>query len=255
MEQLLKTENLNKSFGGLKAVRDVSFRLESGIIKGIIGPNGAGKSTLFNLIAGRIPADEGSVCFNGKNISGFKTHKIASLGVASTFQTTRLFAQLSVLENVKTGRHSRASCGFFSCMLNLPCVRKEEKQVEEDSLRILEDLKLADLKDETAGSLPFGKQRLVEFARALAGEPKLMLLDEPAAGLNITETAELSRLILKIRDSGITVLLVEHDMSLVMNICDEILVMNQGAVLTEGRPKEIQKNEEVIKIYLGEDHA
>lgn len=255
MELLLKTENLNKSFGGLKAVSNVSFQLESGIIKGIIGPNGAGKSTLFNLITGRIPADEGTVYFDGKNISGYKTHRIAALGMASTFQTSRLFPHLSVLDNVKTGRHSRTSSSFFSCMLNLPRVRKEEKQIEEDSLKILDELNLIDLKDEEAGNLAFGRQRLVEFARALASEPKLMLLDEPAAGLNITETVELSQLILKIKKKGITVLLVEHDMSLVMNICDEILVLNQGAVLTEGKPEDIQKNEHVIRIYLGEEDA
>ncbi|MBN1648486.1 MAG: ABC transporter ATP-binding protein [Spirochaetales bacterium] len=255
MRILLETRNLKKSFGGLIAVNDVSFTLQEGTIKGIIGPNGAGKSTLFNLIAGRIQADEGYVFFDGSDITGMKTWKIAAAGMASTFQTSRLFNHLSVLENVKAGRHSRTSCSFLACMLSLPGARKEEKKTEADALAILEDLGLADLKNEEAGNLAFGKQRLVEFARALALEPRLMLLDEPAAGLNITETEQLSDLILKIRDSGITILLVEHDMSLVMNICEEILVLDRGRRLTEGTPQQIQANKDVISIYLGEDDA
>ena len=253
MEELLEVTGLNKSFGGLRAVNNVDFSVSSGIIKGIIGPNGAGKSTLFNLIAGRTVPDSGKVFLGGKNITARKPHNIARAGIAGTFQTSRLFPQMSVLDNVKVGRHIKTKAGFFSCMLNLPYTWKEEKAAESDSLAILEELELLDLAYEEAGNLAFGRQRLVEFARALAMEPVILMLDEPAAGLNMRETAELAELIVRIKDRGITVLIVEHDMSLVMNICDELLVLDRGKKLVEGKPLDIQKNPEVIKVYLGDD--
>lgn len=255
MKAILETKNLSRSFGGLKAVSDVSFSVVPGIIQGIIGPNGAGKSTLFNLIAGRLDADEGEVYFDGTEITKLPQYKIASLGISSTFQTSRLFPELTVLENVKVGRHCKSKAGFFASLFNLPKTWKEEKDIEQYSLNILEELDLTDLIHEEAANLAFGKMRLVEIARALATEPKLLLLDEPAAGLNMAETDELASLIFEIKKKGITVLLVEHDMSLVMSITDEIVVLNQGAKLTEGKPDDIQKNPEVIKVYLGDDDA
>jgi branched-chain amino acid transport system ATP-binding protein len=252
---LIETRNLHRRFGGLHAVNDVSVRVPRGLIKAIIGPNGAGKTTLFNLIAGTIPPHDGEVFFMGKRITAWKPHAIAGLGIARTFQTTKLFPHMSVLENVMTGRHLRTRSGFIACMLNLPRTWKEDRQCRESSLAILKDLGLLDYAEETAANLPFGRQRLVEFARAIATEPLLLLLDEPAAGLNIYETKELADLILKIRDRGITCLVVEHDMSLVMNISDEVVVLDQGRKIAEGPPRAIQRDPEVIRIYLGDNHA
>ncbi len=195
------------------------------------------------------------VLFRGRDVTGRKPHAIASMGIARTFQTTRLFPHMSVLENVMVGRHPRTRSGFLSGMLHLPRVWHEEAQSRARALDILESLGLSSYAHATAGTLPFGRQRLVEFARALATEPALLLLDEPAAGLNMHETQELSGLIVTIRDRGVTCLVVEHDMSLVMNISDDVLVLDQGQQIAEGPPREIQRNSEVIRIYLGEDHA
>jgi branched-chain amino acid transport system ATP-binding protein len=252
---LLEVQGLSRSFGGLKAVQDVSFGLKPGIIKAVIGPNGAGKTTLFKMIAGRLPAESGAVYFKGQKITGLKPHMVATNGICCTFQNTRLFSHMTVLENVMVGRHPRSKGSFVSCMFNLPWIWKEEQAIKESSLAILEDLGLADYVHEDAANVPFGKQRLVEFARALATEPVLLLLDEPAAGLNIYETKELAELIIKIKNRGITILLVEHDMSLVMEISDEIVVLHQGKKLAEGSPTEIQKNTDVIKVYLGEENS
>ncbi len=193
--------------------------------------------------------------FQGKPITGRKPHAVAALGIARTFQTTKLFPHMTVLENVMVGRHTRTRSGFLAGMLNLPGTWREHRQTEEKARALLDDLGLAAHAGETAGNLPFGRQRLVEFARALATEPSLLLLDEPAAGLNIYETQELSKLILKIRDTGVTCLVVEHDMSLVMNISDEVVVLDQGQKIAEGPPAAIQRNPEVIRVYLGDDHA
>lgn len=250
--RLLEIKNLNKSFGGLHAVNDVSFEVKKGQIKAVIGPNGAGKTTLFNLISGSIKSSSGEVYFNSKLISDLKPFQIAKKGISRTFQSIQLFPQLSVLENVMIGRHRMSKSGFISAMLNLPWTWEEEKYIKNKSLEIFKIFSIEDLKDEEPLSLPFGKQRLLELARALASEPQLLLLDEPASGLNIHETEELAGDIKKIKDMGITVLLVEHDMSLVMDICDEIVVLNYGRKIAEGNPENIQKDKKVISIYLGE---
>jgi len=254
-EILLQTANLDRYFGGLCAVKDVSFTVPRGVIKAIIGPNGAGKTTLFNLIAGTIPPNHGTVFFRGRQITGWKPHSVAALGIARTFQTTKLFAHMTVLENVMVGRHPRTRSGFLAGMLSLPRIWREEGDSKAKATAILENLDLAEYASEIASNLPFGRQRLVEFARALATEPALLLLDEPAAGLNIYETKELADLILKIRGQGVTCLVVEHDMSLVMNISDYVVVLDQGRKIAEGPPRDIQRNPDVIRIYLGDDHA
>jgi branched-chain amino acid transport system ATP-binding protein len=252
---LLETQGLHRSFGGVHAVRDVSLRVPRGAIKAIIGPNGAGKTTLFNLIAGTIPPQRGEVTFRGRRITAWKPHAVAGLGIARTFQTTKLFPHMTVLENVMVGRHSRTRSGFLAGMLNLPRTWCEDRQTWAKAEAILEDLGLRGSAGEMASNLSFGRQRLVEFARALAAEPVLLLLDEPAAGLNIYETKALSELILKIRRRGVTCLIVEHDMSLVMNISDDVVVLDQGRKIAEGPPRVIQRDPEVIRIYLGDDYA
>jgi branched-chain amino acid transport system ATP-binding protein len=254
-EPLLATRNLHRYFGGLCAVKDVSFDVRRGAIKAVIGPNGAGKTTLFNLIAGTISPNEGQVFFAGRLITAWKPHVIAGLGIARTFQTTRLFPHMTVLENVMVGRHPRTRCGFLAGMLDLPRTWREERESKSKAQAIIEDLGLTDCATEMASNLSFGRQRLVEFARALATQPALLLLDEPAAGLNIYETQELAKLILRIRARGVTCLVVEHDMSLVMNISDEVVVLDQGQKIAEGPPRVIQRNPEVIRVYLGDDHA
>jgi len=252
---LLEIEKLNRRFGGLHAVCDLSFSVPEGAIKALIGPNGAGKTTVFNLIAGSLEPDGGCVKFRGRPITGARPYRIAGLGIARTFQTTRLFPRMTVLENVMVGRHPRTRAGFLASLFNTPFAWREEKEIRESARNLLAKLDLGEYAGERAGNLSFGRQRLVEFARALATEPKLLLLDEPAAGLNIYETEELARLIERIRGWGITVLLVEHDMSLVMDISDEVIVLNQGRRIAEGKPREIQKNPEVIRVYLGDDDA
>jgi len=252
---LLSTRNLHRSFGGVQAVKDVSFTVPAGAIKAVIGPNGAGKTTLFNLIAGTLAPHGGEVLFRGRPITGRQPHAIAALGIARTFQTTRLFPHMTVLENVMVGRHARTRSGFLAGMLSLPRTWREEREIRARAMGILGDLGLAAQAQDAAGTLPFGRQRLVEFARALATEPGLLLLDEPAAGLNVHETADLGRLIARIRDRGVTCLIVEHDMSLVMTISDEVVVLDQGQKIAEGPPRAIQRNPEVVRVYLGEDHA
>ena len=248
---LLEVSRLHKKFGGLHAVENVSFGVGKGTIKAVIGPNGAGKTTLFNLITGALAATSGRVFFNGRPIQGRRPHQIAACGIARTYQNIKLFHDMTALENVMVGRHLRSRAGFVASMLNLPWTWQEEKDIRAKSMELLELLEIADYADVEATSLAFGQQRAVEFARALALEPSLLLLDEPAAGLNIHETAEIGRLIARIRDLGITVLLVEHDMSLVMDISDEIVVLSFGQKIAEDVPTAIQNHPEVIKVYLG----
>lgn len=250
---MLELNAVHKRFGGLRAVDDVSFQVEEGAIKAVIGPNGAGKTTLFNLIAGNLLPTSGTIRFQGQEIQGKKPHQIAALGMSRTFQNIKLFHGMTALESVMVGRHVQSKAGFIAGMFNLPSAWAEEKAIREKSMQLLELLEIGEYADTEATSLAFGQQRAVELARALATEPKLLLLDEPAAGLNIYETAEVARLITRIRDMGITVLLVEHDMSLVMDISDEIVVLSFGSKIAEDEPLAIQQNPEVIKIYLGED--
>ena len=252
---ILEVKNMSRSFGGLRAVNDVSFDVEKGTIKAVIGPNGAGKTTLFNLIAGAIAPDSGEVRYNGASIFGLPPYRIAGRGISRTFQNTKLFTHMTVLENIMMGRHTRSRSGFMSSMLSPPWTRREEREIRQKAEELAGLLGIGDALDTDAGSLHFGRQRFVEIARALASEPDLLLLDEPAAGLNIYETKELAGLITKIRDLGITILLIEHDMSFVMDISDEIVVLSYGEKIAEGAPAEIQRNREVIAVYLGEDDA
>jgi branched-chain amino acid transport system ATP-binding protein len=250
---LLEVSGVSKRFGGVAAVQDVSFRVEAGTIKAIIGPNGAGKTTLFNLVSGFASPDKGSVRLDGEAIEGRPPHQVAARGLSRTFQHIRLFAQMTALENVMVGRHLRSRSGFVSGMLHLPRARREDAAVRDRALEVMELLGIAALADLEATSLSYGQQRAVELARALVSDPALLLLDEPAAGLNMRETRELAKLVTKIRDRGVTVLLVEHDMSLVMGISDEVLVLSYGEKIAEAAPREVQKDPEVVRIYLGDD--
>jgi len=227
---LLSVEGLSKRFGGLQAVDHVSFGVQAGSIKALIGPNGAGKTTLFNLVSGVLQPDGGTITFGGRQVQGLRPHQVASRGMSRTFQHIRLFPKMTVLENIMVGRHLHSRAGFIAGMLSLPFTRREELQVREKSLEILQFLGIAGQADAEATSLAYGLQRVVELGRALACEPRLLLLDEPAAGLNMRETAAMAALISKVRERGVTVLLVEHDMSLVMNISDEILEIGRAHV-------------------------
>lgn len=249
---MLEVQGITQRFGGVTALEDVSFRVAEGAITGIIGPNGAGKTTLFNIVTGIYTPTSGTVHLQGKNVSRFAPERLASLGMVRTFQNIELFGRMTVLENVMVGLHTKGKSGIIASSLRLPWQVAEERRFRERAYHWLEFTGITDLADHEAGSLPFGKGRLLEIARAMALEPKVILMDEPAAGLNSRETLELARLIQKIRESGVTVALVEHDMELVMDICDAIVVLNLGRKLAQGTPREIQENSEVISAYLGE---
>ncbi|MGZ8432254.1 MAG: ABC transporter ATP-binding protein [Candidatus Deferrimicrobiaceae bacterium] len=253
--KLLSVRRVSKSFGGLQAVEDVSFDVPRGAIKALIGPNGAGKTTLFNLISGFLRPDRGSIVLDGDEVLGLAPHRIAARGMARTFQQTRLFPKMNVLENILVGRHLHTRGGFLACMLRLPFTRKEDYGTRETGREILDFLGLSGQADAEAVRLPYGQQRIVELGRALACEPRILLLDEPAAGLNIRETAEMGKLIGRIRERNVTVLLVEHDMSLVMDISDDIVVLSSGQKIAEDKALAIQKDPEVIRVYLGEGDA
>jgi branched-chain amino acid transport system ATP-binding protein len=252
-KEILRVQGLQKSFGGLRAIDALSFGVREGRIKAIIGPNGAGKTTLFNLITGVFPPSGGTFELQGKRLNGLKPHAIARLGISRTFQNLELFPNMTVLENVMLGCHIQTRAGFFRAGLRLPGMREEEKKIQEMAMEELHSLGIEGRAMLSATSLPLGEQKRLEIARALATRPRLLLLDEPAAGLNMRETENLSQTILRIRERGITIMLVEHDMSLVMGISDEVLVLNYGRKIGEGQPREIQRNPEVIAAYLGEE--
>lgn len=249
---MLELRDITCIFGGLTALDKVSFSIRSGEITGVIGPNGAGKTTLFNIVSGIYSLTSGQVFLDGRDISGLPPDQLARLGLVRTFQNIELFGQMTVLENVMVGLHTKSHCGLLSCALKLPWQLAEERRIRRRALELLDYVGIAALAEQPAASLPFGKGRLLEIARALALEPQLMLMDEPAAGLNSRETWELGELIRKIRDSGVSVVLVEHDMELVMDVCDAIIVLNLGQKLAEGTPRQIQDDVAVIAAYLGE---
>lgn len=250
-EPILEVSHLSKKFGGIVAVSDVSFSVMSGQIKAVIGPNGAGKTTTFNLITGVDSPTAGQIRFKGAEINRMKPYEIASKGISRTFQNVELFNNMSVLESVMVGRHPRTFSGMLSAAFRLPLSKREEKLIAKDAMEWLEFFGLDAYAEDLAANLPFGQQRILEFARAMATNPELLLLDEPAAGLNISETEQVGEFIRKIREMGVTVILVEHDMSLVMDISDEIIVLNYGKLIAEGTPREIQNNADVIAAYLG----
>ncbi len=250
---LLEVKSLGISFGGLRAVDDFNLKIEKGQLYGLIGPNGAGKTTVFNMLTGVYKPTDGSIFLDGENITGKKTIDINKHGIARTFQNIRLFHQQSVIDNVKIGLHNEHIYSTLSGILRLPSYRKTEKIMNEKAMELLEVFDLQDEADILASNLPYGKQRKLEIARALATDPKLLLLDEPAAGMNPNETKELMETIRFVRDKfDMTVLLIEHDMKLVSGICEELTVLNFGQVLAQGKTSDVLNNPEVIKAYLGE---
>ncbi len=254
-KSLLRVNDLVMRFGGLTALMDVNFNVRPGTIKAVIGPNGAGKTTLFNIITGIFAPTQGQLEFNGRTINGLKSHQIAALGISRTFQTVELFDNMTVLENVLVGRHTRIRSSFWSCGLQLPHIRRQEAALRDQAMEILEFIGLANKFNALARSLPLGERKILEIGRALASQPTLLCLDEPAAGLNDAETETAANLIQAIKKSGITLLLVEHDMRVIMNISDEIMVLNYGEKIAEGNPEAIQCHPKVVEAYLGDSEC
>jgi branched-chain amino acid transport system ATP-binding protein len=248
---LLEIRNLSKYFGGLAAVHDLDLDVLNSEILGLIGPNGAGKTTLFNVIAGFYPPSSGKVIFKGEDISGLRASEVAQRGIGRTFQASTLFMQQTVFDNVFIGFHKHYRQPEWKALLHTPAVRKEESAIKQRVMEILEFMGLASLKDELAGNLPHGHQRTLEICIALAIEPELLLLDEPVTGMNPTETSALLELIREIRDRGITIVVVEHNMRAVMSLSDRLVVLNYGQKIAEGAPEEVKENKQVIEAYLG----
>lgn len=252
-EPILSVQGLTRAFGGLVAVNNVSFEVFPGEIVGLIGPNGAGKTTVINMMSGLLPPTSGTITFRGTRIEKMPAHKITALGMARTYQNIRLFGAMSVLENVVVGQHSRLRGSLAERLLFLPRVRQEEESARQKALSLLQDVGLAPIADQPASALAYGDQRRLELVRALASNPQLLLLDEPAAGMNAAESAALGTRLRELATSGLTLLVVEHDMALVMSLCDHIGVLNFGNLIAQGTPAEIARNQEVIEAYLGSE--